>query len=120
MAKGDRRAAEKAGRKAEQWAAWWLRIKGWQILAVRIKTPRGEIDLVARRGRTIAFVEVKARKDEAELANAIDRRRLARVAAAAHILAPRYATRGEDVRIDVILLAPGRWPRHLANVWHDG
>jgi putative endonuclease len=56
-----RQSAERGGRRAESLAAWWLRLKGWRILARRVRTPVGEIDLVARRGRTIAFVEVKAR-----------------------------------------------------------
>jgi putative endonuclease len=115
-----RKAAENAGRRAERLAAWYLRLKGWRILAVRQRTPRGEVDLVARRGRIVAFVEVKARKTSQELDLAIDERRLARVAAAAHILAPRFARNGEDVRIDVILLAPGHLPHHLVNVWRGG
>src|SRR3546814_20171146 len=61
----------------------------------------------------VAFVEVKMRKSAAERDIAIDERRLARVAAAAEVLMPRYATNGEDIRVDVILLAPGTRPRHL-------
>ena len=56
-----RRERERGGRRAEALAAWWLRLKGWKILARRLRTPLGEVDLVARRGRTVAFVEVKAR-----------------------------------------------------------
>ncbi|MEZ5708657.1 MAG: YraN family protein [Blastomonas sp.] len=103
---------------AEQVAAWWLRLHGWRIVAQRQKTPRGEVDLVARRGRTLAFVEVKLRGKGADLAFAIDEYRLKRVAAAAEILAPRYADRAETIRIDVMLLAPWRLPHHLVNVWH--
>jgi putative endonuclease len=113
-----RAAAEGRGRRAETIAAWWLRLHGWRIVARRVRTPRGEVDLVARRGRTVAFVEVKNRATGAALDLAIDRRRLARVAAAAEMLAPRYAAGGEDVRIDVLLIAPGSWPRHIANAWH--
>ncbi len=82
-----------------------------------MRTPAGEVDLVARRGDLIAFVEVKVRATAAELDFAIDERRLARVAAAAEILAPRYASAGEDIRIDVILIAPGTRPRHIENAW---
>lgn len=114
---GERRAADAAGRRAERLAAWWLRLKGWRILDRRVRTPVGEVDLVAKRGALIAFVEVKARATAAELDHAIDARRLARVAAAAEVLIPRYATAGEDVRVDVILLAPGTRPRHLENAW---
>lgn len=115
-----RKEAEKRGRQAERIAAWWLRLKGWQILARRARTPLGEVDLVARRGSMIAFVEVKARASNAALDLSIDERRLARVAAAAEILWHDLARPGDDTRIDVMLLAPGRPPRHLTNVWHGG
>ena len=112
-----RQAAEQRGRKGERLAAWYLRLKGWRVLAERVRTPAGEVDLVAKRGNLIAFVEVKTRTTAAELDFAIDQRRLARVAAAAEILIPRFATAGEDVRIDVILIAPGTRPRHIENAW---
>ncbi|MEO6041451.1 MAG: YraN family protein [Croceibacterium sp.] len=112
-----RAIAEQRGRRGEAFAAWWLRLHGWRIEARRVKTPRGEIDLIARRGRTIAFVEVKWRATEAELDLAIDAHRLRRVAAAAEAVAHRFARDGEDQRIDVLLLAPGRWPRHIVNAW---
>ena len=110
-------AAEARGRAAERWAGWWLRLKGWTILDRRVRCAAGEVDIVARRGAIVAFVEVKARARAAELDWAIDARRLARVAAAAEALCPRYAGAGDDIRIDVILIAPGRAPRHLENVW---
>ena len=113
----DRRAAEAAGRRGERIAGWWLRLQGWRILDRRVRTPAGEVDLVAKRGNLIAFVEVKTRRTAAELDFAIDQRRLARVAAAAEYLIPRYATAGEDIRVDVILLAPGIRPRHIENAW---
>jgi putative endonuclease len=112
-----RQLAERSGRDGEARAAFWLRAKGWRILDQRVKTPAGEIDLVARRGKLVAFVEVKWRKQREDLDHAIDERRLARVAAAAETVAHRYAVDGEDIRIDVILLAPGAFPRHIANAW---
>jgi putative endonuclease len=115
-----RLAAEKRGRQGERIAGWWLRLKGWSILARRVRTPAGEVDLVARRGAMVAFIEVKARKTGALLDESIDERRLARVAAAAEVLATTYLKPGDDMRIDVMLLAPGRPPRHLENVWHGG
>lgn len=114
--RASRVAADDAGRRGERIAGWWLRLKGWRILARRVKTKAGEIDLIARRGGIVAFIEVKTRANAADLDHAIDERRLARVAAAAEILAPTYAD-GADIRIDVILLAPGTPPRHIENAW---
>ena len=112
-----RRLAEKRGRDGETRAAVWLRAKGWQILDSRVRTSAGEIDLVAKRGGIIAFTEVKWRRRAADLDHAIDEYRLSRVAAAVEAIGHRYATAGEDIRIDVILLAPGSFPRHIANAW---
>ncbi len=113
----DRSLAEQRGRRGETIAAWYLRLKGWRIVGKRLKTARGEIDLVARRNGTVAFVEVKWRASPAELDTAIDAHRLRRVAAAADALAPRFVRPGEGMRIDVLLVKPGRIPRHLVNVW---
>ena len=113
-----RRRAERGGRRAESVAALWLRLKGWAILARRVRTPRGEVDLVARRGRIVAFVEVKARATEADIALSLDDYRLRRVAAAAEALAPRFLREGDDMRIDAVFILPRRLPRHLANIWH--
>lgn len=115
-----RLAAEKRGRQGERLAGWWLRLKGWSIVGRRIRTPAGEIDLIARRGSMVAFIEVKSRKTGQALDEAIDERRLSRVAAAAESVAAVYMKPGDDMRIDVMLLAPGRAPRHLENVWHGG
>ena len=113
----NRQLAEKRGREGETRAALWLAAKGWRILAKRVKTPRGEIDLIARRGTLVAFIEVKWRRSREQLDQAIDEYRLTRVAAAVECVAHEYAQNGEDIRIDVILLAPGTLPRHIANAW---
>ena len=113
-----RKAAENRGRKAETIAAWWLRLRGWRILAQRARVRGGEVDLIARRGRTLAFVEVKQRSTVDAAAWALDEYRLRRVAVAAERLAPRYARDGDDIRIDALFIVTGRLPRHLANVWH--
>jgi Holliday junction resolvase-like predicted endonuclease len=118
LQQGNGRAEREAkGRRGEWLAAWYLRLKGWRVLAQRVKTPRGEIDLVAKRGGTVAFVEVKWRAGTKELELAIDAYRLRRVAAAAEAVAHRFAKNGEDIRIDVVLLAPGKFPRHIINAW---
>ena len=112
-----RQRAERQGREGEVRAALWLQMKGWRVLDRRRKTPLGEIDLVCKRGGVIAFVEVKWRKSAAELDYAIDEYRLSRVAAAVEAVAHEYAGEGEDIRIDVVLLAPGGFPRHIVNAW---
>ena len=102
----NRAAAEARGRKAERRAAWWLRLHGWRILGERLRVPVGEVDLVARRGRMIAFIEVKWRDRPEDLNLAIDQYRLRRVAAAAEMLSSRFARPHDDIRIDVI---GGEW-----------
>jgi putative endonuclease len=113
----NREAAERRGRGAETLACWYLRLHGWRILARRARVPGGEVDIVARRRRTLAFIEVKARATEVEAGFALDPWRLRRVVAAAERLAPRYMRDGDDVRIDALFIVPRRWPRHLPNVW---
>lgn len=113
-----RQRAERGGRRAERLAALWLQLKGWKIIGRRVRTPVGEVDLVARRGRTVAFVEVKARSTVGEAALALDEYRLRRVAAAAEALAHRYAREGDDIRLDAIFVVPRRLPRHMINIWH--
>ncbi|MFM2301885.1 MAG: hypothetical protein RLZZ84_1621 [Pseudomonadota bacterium] len=111
---------ERHGRRGEALAAWYLRLTGWRIMARRVKTPRGEVDLVARRGRRIAFVEVKWRASAAALDQAIDSYRLRRVGHAAEALCARYARSGDVISIDVVLIAPRCWPRRIANAWQPG
>lgn len=112
-------AAEKRGHWGERRATLWLRLHGWRILARRKRVGQGEIDIIARRWRTLAFVEVKTRATAAALDHAVDQHRLKRVAAAAHALAPRYARARDTIRIDVIFITPRTLPRHLKNVWVD-
>lgn len=107
---------EAKGRRGEALAAWYLRLKGWHILAQRVRTPRGEIDLIARRGRQVAFIEVKWRASASDRDVAIDAHRLQRVVAAAETLGQRFVRPGDLQRIDVLLLAPGHLPRHIVNV----
>ena len=109
-----RRKAEISGRRAEAIAAWYLRLKRYRILARRYRTPVGEIDLIARRGRTIAFVEVKLRPSEAEAIEAVRPSAARRIVRAAdYWLAAHPAATGLDLRFDLMVAVPGRFPRHV-------
>ncbi|MBP5858761.1 YraN family protein [Marivibrio halodurans] len=113
-----RRHAERRGRRSEALALWWLRLKGYRVLARRARTPVGEIDLIVRRGGLIAAVEVKARPDLASAAESLgpaQRRRVAR--AFAHWLTHRPALAALDQRFDLVLVVPGRRPRHIPDAW---
>lgn len=114
---GKRFIADRKGREAEAQAAQYLVQQGFEVLAERRKTKLGEIDLIARKPGLVIFVEVKWRRKAADLDLAIDERRLSRVAAAVEIVAHEFAGDGEDIRIDVLLLAPGARPRHIENAW---
>ena len=109
--------ADRKGREAEAQAAQYLMQQGFEVVAERVKTKLGEIDLVARKPGLVVFAEVKWRARAGNLATAIDERRLARVAAAVEIVAYDYARPTDDIRIDVILLAPGTKPYHIVNAW---
>jgi len=117
-------AAQTRGHRAEICAVWLLRLKFYRILARRQRSRAagaGEIDIIARKGAVIAFIEVKARADLAgaiEAVTAQQRRRLCRGAEA--FLATRPALAGLNVRFDAIMLAPGRWPRHMIDAWRPG
>lgn len=110
----DRRAAERRGRRAEALAAFSLQLKGWTIVARRARTGAGELDLIATRRGVLAFVEVKERATRDGAVNALgprQRERLLRAGA----LWRAGKTRFEDheVRFDLVLVSPWRWPRHL-------
>ena len=112
-----RRRAERWGRRAETIAAWWLRLKGYRVLARRVRTPVGEIDLVVRRGRALAFVEVKARPDDASAGDAISAANRRRISRAANALFARFGRECETARIDAVLITPWRLPRHVVGAW---
>jgi putative endonuclease len=112
-----RQRAHRLGHAAEWRAVWRLRLAGFSILARRYKTRLGEIDIVARRGGLLVFVEVKARADLTVAVDALGNRQFGRVSRAASLFLahhPRYAA--SSVRFDAVLVS-GFWPRHLPDVW---
>jgi putative endonuclease len=110
--------ARKDGRAAELFAAFWLMASGWRILAFRLKTPQGEIDLLARRGRVLAVIEVKRRASLEAALEAVAPKQRQRLRTAAESLAARRPDlAGLSVRLDLFALAPARLPRHIADAW---
>jgi len=113
-----RLGAELYGRRGETLAAWYLRLKGYRIVATRVKTPVGEIDLIAHRFGTTAFIEVKARQYRSEEAVALEAVNTSRISRAAQYYVARHPALAETpLRFDVIFLAPGTWPRHVMNAF---
>lgn len=89
-------------------------VKGYRIVARRFRCPVGEIDIVARRGRILIFVEVKARVHLDEAAESILPRQQRRIAAAAAVWLARHPVDADcHIRFDAVLVAPGRVPRHI-------
>ena len=114
IAAPDRAAPFRTGLSAEARAAAYLMAKGYRILAKRFRTPHGEIDIVARRRNLVAFVEVKARASLDEAAYAITPRQQARIIAAAQAWLMAHPEHAEfELRLDAMLIAPRRLPRHL-------
>ena len=126
MSQGARRQrganARSRGKWAELLCVLSLRLRGWRVMDRGVVTGRGtgagEIDIVARRGRVLAFIEVKARPDLDQAAAAISaaqQQRLVRGAQAYLARHPHFS--GLEPRFDAMLVAPGRWPRHLMDAW---
>lgn len=118
----DRRKSEEDGRTAELIALWFLRLKGWQLLAQRYRTPVGEVDLVMRRGGVTAFIEVKARASLEDAIESVSPRQARRIAAAArHFLMGDRKAGLQDCRFDIVAVSPYHWPKHIENAFEgDG
>ena len=114
-----RRQAYARGRRGERIAAWWLRLRGYRVLARGFRCPAGEIDLIVRRGGILAIVEVKHRDSLALAGEAVSPRQQRRVRRAAeHFLQRHPALAGLQLRFDAVLLAPRQLPRHLKDAWN--
>jgi putative endonuclease len=110
----ERRAAFQTGLSAESRAAAYLLTKGYRILSRRFRTPYGEIDIVARRRKLVAFIEVKARASLDEAAYAVTPRQRMRIVAAAQAWLVAHPEHADfELRFDAMLIAPRRLPRHL-------
>jgi putative endonuclease len=113
-----RAKAEAAGRRAESLAAIALQIKGYVILARRVKTGRGEVDLIARRGNVLAFIEVKMRAKPTDPATILSPTQMQRIVnGAMGWAAQRSWAHACQWRYDLMLVTPWHWPRHLRDAW---
>lgn len=118
MSQAARQRAWRRGRWAEAACAATLMLRGYRILGRRLRSPVGEIDIVARRGSVLAIVEVKARPDPAAAAEAVTPRQRARLMrAAGWMVASRPELAALQIRFDVMLVTPWRWPRHVVDAW---
>jgi len=118
MSASDKKTSYKKGLIAEKSAALLLRLKGYKILQCRYKTRYGEIDIIARQGRLVAFVEVKARRDQRTALEAVSLRSQKRIYDTASYFLSEYPDfQDYDMRFDVISVAPGKFPVHFENMW---
>jgi len=111
-------AAPRPGRSGEDLAAEFLERRGFVVLHRNYRCRAGEIDLVALKGKRLAFIEVKRRKtreDAAWTLTARQRRRIVRAAQYWLSAHPDFA--GHDMAFDVVLAAPWAWPRYIANAF---
>ena len=106
------------GLNAEFLSVWLLRLKGYEVLARRFRGPSGEIDIVAKRGRLIAAVEVKARPTLEEAMVSISPRQQRRIARTLlYFQARNPSLAGLNYRFDLIWVCAWRWPRHILDAW---
>lgn len=115
-----RQIAEKKGRKAEMLAVWWLRLHGYRIISQREKTPKGEIDIIAQRGKTLVFVEVKARADYDRGIQSVTPRQIRRIIAAAQYWRSiRENQQNYVCRFDIVLVKPYLLIKHIKNAFDE-
>ncbi len=101
---------------AEKCAELILRMKGYRILGQRIKTPSGEIDILAAKQKTLVVVEVKKRGDDFSAAAAIRPAQQARLIASGSYMMGQYQG-FNTVRFDALLFAPKTMPKHIKNAF---
>lgn len=113
-----RARAYRDGILSETLAAFLFRCKGYRIVARRYRSPMGEIDLIASRGKRLAFVEVKRRKTKDEAAYALSSKQRERIVRAAQYwLASHPDFTSYTIAFDVVLAAPWSWPHHIENAF---
>lgn len=115
---GESPTRAKKGMHAETLCAFLLRLQGYRILARNWRVPVGEVDIIARRGKVLAFVEVKSRDTEDAARAAVSARQRKRIEkAAGAYLAMHPECANMHVRFDVMAVVPRRWPAHIRAAW---
>jgi putative endonuclease len=118
LQRSKRLKAWRRGHLSEYLAALYLACKGYRILAIRYRTPLGEIDVVARKGDLAVFVEVKARRDALAAVDAVSFAAQSRIRAASDLWLARQPDHARlSQRYDIVAILPGRWPRHFADAF---
>ena len=123
-----RKRAYRYGHFAEAIAAWYLRAKGYRIIAMRYRNHYGEIDLLAHKKNTLIAVEVKARQSLKACEESVPPWKQQKIARAMEgVLSGQSGGRGKiaglvaakslNIRFDVIWIAPWQWPRHITDAW---
>ena len=114
----NRRKAERRGHVAEYWAALYLLLKGYRIVAIRYRTRLGEVDLIAKKRGIVVFVEVKARASGQSAVDAVTYASQKRIRAAADLwLSKQTLAHGLSQRFDIVAIRPWRLPVHLADAF---
>lgn len=117
MSHGKKYSAWRFGLDAENRAKWLLIFTGYRILARNYKTPVGEIDIIAKRGRKLCFIEVKGRTATIE-ETPVRPKQMQRISRASlSFLQSQNHLADLEIRFDVILVTPNRWPNHIKDIW---
>lgn len=116
----DRQKRYRLGQFAETICVWHLRLRGYNILARRFRTRIGEIDIIARRGNLVAFIEVKARRTATMALESVSAKQQGRIRRAAEAyLATRPALTNCDLRFDIMMVTPWALPSHVTGAWRE-
>ncbi len=120
MEKPKRVSTHQRGKKAEELAAAFLRLKGYKIFEKNFRVPQGEIDLIAGRGVTVVFVEVKSRRGKAQGTplEAVSPHKVRRLSAAAAVYLAQNPDLPRTCRFDVVTIGPDKSWLGLPKIRH--
>jgi putative endonuclease len=115
----NKKAAYDFGILAETLSVLYLRLKLYSIIERRYKTYAGEVDIIAKRAKSIVFIEVKARKNSKDTHEVLSRRQQIRITRAAQVFLSNNKKFGaSNIRFDLILFTP-KFIKHIKNAWES-